>query len=111
MTASQRTAVQHDPLSYQTPLPYRRTFYPLGFPATITTNNENVIIAAETVWGRFETKRNESAVELRIVVSECAGERPRARTPRGQGHLVSFIHDAENFVVCDLRAGFGFGAL
>jgi hypothetical protein len=29
--------------------------------------------------------------------------------PRAQGHLVSFIHDADNFAICDLRAGFGYG--
>lgn len=101
-----------DPLLYQTPLPYRRTFYPMGFGATIATNCETVIAAAESVWGRFKKMRNEPPVELRLAVSESlTGEKPPVRMPRGQGHLVSFLHDAENFAVCDLRAGFGFGWL
>ena len=101
-----------DPLLYQTPLPYRRTFYPKGFAATISTNCETVISAAECVWGRFKKTRNEPPVELRLAVTESVtGIKPPVRMPHGQGNLVSFIHDAENFAVCDLRAGFGFGWL
>ena len=99
-----------DPLRYHTPLPYRRTFYPLGFGATIATNCETVIAAAESIWGKFRKMRNEPPVELRLAVSESrTGEKPAPRMPRGQGHLISFIHDADNFVVCDLRAGYAFG--
>lgn len=104
--------MKHDPLLYQVPLPYRGTFYPLGFEANITTNCETILAAAETAWGRFRRTRNEPPVELRVAVSESlTGERPAARMPRAQGHLISFIHDADNFVVCDLRSGFGYGWL
>ena len=102
----------HDPLLYQVPLPYRGTFHPMGFTANIGTNCETIIAAAESAWGKFQKTRNEPAVELRLAVSESlTGERPPARMPRAQGHLVSFIHDAENFAICDLRAGFGYGWL
>ena len=101
-----------DPLLYQTPLPYRRTFYPMGFAATIATNCETIIAAAESVWGKFKKMRDEPPVEVRLAVSESlTGEKPPVRMPRGQGHLVSFLHDAENFAVCDLNTGFGFGWL
>ena len=101
-----------DPLLYEISLPYRRTFYPMGFGATIATNCETVIAAAESAWGQFKKMRDEPAVELRLAVSESlTDEKPPVRMPRGQGHLISFLHDAENFAVCDLRAGFGFGWL
>lgn len=84
----------------------------MGFTANISTNCETIIAAAESAWGKFQKTRSEPAVELRLAVSESlTGERPPVRMPRAQGHLVSFIHDAENFVICDLAAGFGYGWL
>lgn len=66
--------------------------------------------AAESAWGRFRKISNEPPVELRLAVSESpAGERPEPKMPRGQGHLISFVHDHENYAICDLRAGFGYG--
>jgi hypothetical protein len=101
-----------DPLLYETPLPYRRTLYPLGFAASVATNHESVIQAAESVWGRFEKAYDSPPVELRIAVAESPnGKRPPARMPRAQGHLVSLVHDADNFLHLDLRSGFAFGWL
>ena len=112
MSPTECIVVTPDPLLYQTPLPYRRTFYPMGFSATIATNCETIIAAAESAWNKFRQVRNERPVEIRLAVSESAtSEKPPVRLPRGQGHLVSFLHDAENFAVCDLRTGFGFGWL
>lgn len=100
-----------DPLLYTTPLPLRRTFYPFGFAATIATNCEEIVAAADGVWGRFERTEGVLGVELRIAVSDSKNGRPPATMPRGQGHLLSMVHDAGNFVHCDLREGFGFGWL
>jgi hypothetical protein len=103
---------QFDPLLYETALPYRRTLYPLGFAAVIATNDKSVVRAAESVWGRFEKAYDAPAVELRIAVSESStAKRPSARMPRAQGHLISYVHDADNFVHIDVRAGFAFGWL
>lgn len=105
-------AAPSDPLLYDTSLPYRQTFYPMGFAATIATNSESIIAAARSAWSPFRKLRNEPTVELRLAVSDSpAGEKPPVRMPRGQGHLVSFLHDVENFAICDLHAGFGFGWL
>ena len=99
-----------DLLLYRTPFPYRRTFYPLGFAATIATNYETVIAAAESAWGNFKRISDEPAVEFRLAVSESqTGERPQPQMPRGQGHLISFVHDQENYAITDLRAGFSYG--
>jgi hypothetical protein len=101
-----------DPLLYETPLPYRRTFYPFGFAANIATNYEPVIRAAEEAWGRFEKRHNAPPVELRLAVKEsAAGKRPPVRMPTAQGHLISYLHDADNFTHIDLRSGFAFGWL
>jgi len=101
----------YDPLLYETPLPIRRTLYPIGFPATIVSNHENVIRAAESIWGKFELASDAPPVELRIAVSESMEPSAPSRMPTGQGHLVSFLHDANNFVQMDLRAGFAYGWL
>lgn len=104
--------MENDPLLYQTPFPYRRTFYPFGFAATVTTNCEQIIVAAEESWGRFEQTRTEPPVEMRLAVSDSgASERPAPMMPRGQGHLIATVHDASNFLICDLRSGFAFGWL
>lgn len=107
-----------DPLLYATSLPLSRTLFPLGFPATISTNCRHIVAAAETLAGQGGSPRGNRkplprAVELRLAVTESAAGAapPPAALPRGQGHLLSFVHDAQNFAVCDLRAGFAFGWL
>ena len=107
-------ALPLDPLKYDVELEHRATFYPLGLPVTIATNCEAVVAAGEEVWGRETPLQAEwlihPPVELRFAVSAGAEiERPPPSLPRGQQHLVSIVHDAANFAVCDLRAGFGFG--
>ena len=104
-----------DPLLCETPLPLRRTFYPLGYPATIATNCRGIIDAAESLWGKTNANYDIHLrpVELRLAVSRSApgAQPPPAAAPRSQGHLISFIHDVQNWAVCDLRAGFAFGWL
>src|SRR5579864_664488 len=112
LSPSTSIVAESDPLLYQTPFPIRRTFYPMGFAVNILTNSEMVMAAAESVWSKFKRLHDVPAVELRLAVTESpTTEKPPVRTPRGQGNLVSFLHDAENFAVCDLRTGFGFGWL
>jgi hypothetical protein len=112
LTPAECKVVPNDPLLYDTPLPLRRTLFPLGFPATIVTNCERIVATAEELWGRFEKTCDEPPIEIRLAVSESpVSGRPAPTMPRGQGHLLSTVHDASNFVVSDLRSGFGFGWL
>jgi len=102
----------YDPLLCQTALPYRAVFYPLGYPVAVTTNYKPVIQAGEHLWGREISLWDKPAVELRLAVGGAGlqpDERPRPQMPRAQGHLLSIVHDAANFAVCNLEAGFGFG--
>src|SRR5215469_16829668 len=95
-----------------TPLPYRAVFYPLGYAVAVTTNCKPVVQAGQELWGDETRLWDKPAVELRLVVSNARphpGERPTPQLPRAQGHLLSIVHDAANFALCDLQAGFGFG--
>ncbi len=104
--------IVNDPLLYDVPMPYRRVLYPFCFPAVIATNCETIARTAETLWGRFAQRHDGPAVELRLLASESgASTAPAANIPRAQGHLISTIHDASNWVSCDLRTGFAFGWL
>ena len=51
-------------------------------------------------------------VRLRLAVEDAnTGTALDTHMPRARGHLLSIIHSADNFVVCDLANGFGFGWL
>jgi hypothetical protein len=104
--------VPDDPLLYDTPLPIRCTLFPFGFPANIVTNCDQVAIAAQESWGKFERTSDEPPIEIRLAVSESTPtERPSPTMPRAQGHLIANVHDASNFIFSDLRSGFAFGWL
>jgi hypothetical protein len=105
-------AAPNDPLLYDTPFPIRCTLFPFGFQANIVTNCEQIAIAAQESWGRYERTSDEPPVELRLAVSESTAlEPPPPTMPSGQGHLIANVHDASNFILSDLRSGFAFGWL
>ena len=95
-----------DPVLARAAFPLRDTFYPLGFPLEIETNNEDVLIAAAESWHGFVKMFETRPIRLRIGVragrsSEC----PPEPTCRAQEHLIANIADAENFAVSDLAQG------
>lgn len=97
------------PLAQQS-FPFRRIFYPLGFPVAIETNAPELLLAAEESWGERSPASFAPPLHLQIGVSAFdSPECPPAPAVRAHGHLLSFIADAENFVVCDLREGCAFG--
>jgi hypothetical protein len=88
------------------------TYYPLGFPLTITTNSSEILRAAEESWGRFHKVYSQAAMHIRIGVleggsAECPGE-PIYREQRS---LRIRIADVENFSVSDMKHGFAFAWL
>lgn len=99
-----------DPLKYYVEFPLRAIHYPFGLPLEITTNSPIVIAAAQESWGAFPKFRSVVPVHLRIGVSQ-AGREELPPTPifRAQRSLVTIIADSENFGVCDVNEGFGFG--
>jgi hypothetical protein len=101
-----------DPLLYREELPRLIRLYPLGQPVEIATNSGFIENAVHALWSRFPNIFGDSAIALRIGVSEQDAEISCTRvTTRGQEHLVSMVGGANNFGVADLRRGFGFAWL
>ena len=96
-----------DPTLSATPLPLQRTFYPLGFPVTISTNSEQVMEAAELSWGCFEKLFSIKQIAISIGVTNGGSSTcPPAPVCRMRGHLLSNIADGENFAISDFSEGF-----
>jgi hypothetical protein len=90
-------------------MPYSQEFYPLGFPARITSNSPLALKAAQESWGVFPLRFDRRPVEFSVLV---AGEESRTHSADaaywGHGHLMTVSADAANCAVCDLDRGVGF---
>lgn len=101
-----------DPLLSRFEMPLKRLYYPFGFPVEVTTNSEEVLIAAEESWGDFRQAFFVPHVELQIGVLEGSRDDPRSvPVVRSQGHLLVTIGGVEDFACCDMNRGFGFAWL
>jgi hypothetical protein len=105
------TSTLADPLLYDTELSREFTVFPMGQAVEISTNSSAIQNAALSLWSRYPPLFDSPPIGLRVAVSdeEAAAPLP-APVPRGQGHLVSIIRNAENFGMADLRHGFGFAS-
>ncbi len=101
-------AAGSDPVLANIPLPLRATFYPLGFPAEIHTNSDEVLTAARESWGKYKHEFRERAVEVRVCVTADEGECSGTPVFRAQGHLFSIVSDSRTFASCDMRQGFAY---
>jgi hypothetical protein len=95
-----------DPLGYNTPLPLKREYFPLGFPLLMESNSTEVLAAAETSWpetaGRFSAPR----LHMRVVTAPGQDSHwPPAPRYRAQGKFLSLAADASHFAACDFEAG------
>lgn len=94
------------PAGIHTPLPLRRTFYPLGFPVEIVTNAEEVLHAAEESWHSYTPLFDMPPFQFRIIVvdngaSECP-PRPKIQV---QQHLSLNVADSDNYAITDMQQG------
>ena len=102
----------NDPMLWDVDLPLRAQCYPLGFPLEIVTNSPKVLVAAEESWGMFKKVFSVPGLEMRIgVLAAASDERPPVPVPRGQRDLIAHVADSRNYMVLNLRKGFGFGWL
>lgn len=104
-----------DPLGHRKALPQEVQLFPLGFPLTLKTNSGDVAAAGREGMGEFQPAFDTEPIELRVAVEGDAAE-PPWNSPEGpafqaQGHLLALVLGQENFVVCDLEHGLGFGRL
>jgi hypothetical protein len=105
------TSSLSDPLLYDTDLCHEFTLFPMGQAVEISTNSSAIEDAALALWSRYPPLFDSPAITLRVAVSEQEAAEPLpAPVPRGQGHLVSIIRNAENFGIADLRQGFGYAS-
>lgn len=101
-----------DPLGYNRPLPLRSKYYPMGFPLTLATNSEDILAAADKIWAQFPATSHQQPATFHVSVEKRNARVPPAPLmPRGQNHLVSFVHGPDNFAVCDAAAAFTFACL
>jgi len=101
----------NDPMQYLAELPYTGRFYPMGFPADISTNSREVLEAALESWSVYQPRFDRPPVRMHVVVSEGSSERPPEPVLRGQEHLLAWMFDQENFSVLDRRQRFGFSVV
>jgi hypothetical protein len=111
-TASTPRQIVWNPLLAYEAMPFRQTFYPLGFPIEIETNDAGVHAIAAAHWPTLHEIEDAPALKIRIGIMESLSlECPPPPVARAQYHLLTFVADQENFISIDLQAGIAFGWL
>jgi hypothetical protein len=90
-------------------LPYRRMFYPLGYPVEIATNDTVVLDEAHKSIGHGRPRRVCPTLQIRVGVSRGGAQAcPPEPTRREFNHLYSLVADGDNQAMLDLRSGANF---
>lgn len=99
-----------DPVLSSFDLPLRARFYPFGFPLDLATNSDHVMAAAVEGWGRFAPQFDAAPARLHLAVAPGTGATlaPQSMV-RSREHLMFYLANSENFMVCDFKQNFGFG--
>jgi hypothetical protein len=99
-----------DPLLCNSELPFRASFYPIGFAIEITTNSQEVLDAAQESWGHWRQIFSEPPIRLRIGVAKGrSDECPGMPVTRAWLNMLTMVADRENFAFCDMARGHAFG--
>ena len=84
-------------------LSLRRTFYPLGFPAQVRTNSEEILCLFEQAWGCLERRFKTDPIEIDVLLTEAEStECPPAPVYRIMQSLLIGTADAHNYSVAAL---------
>ena len=95
-----------DPLLAHAGFPFQKTFFPLGFPVSISTNSQLVLDAADQSWSEFPRLFDRVPIRLEIGITSAESRFcPPAPVARMRSHLLTNVADGENFAVCDLSEG------
>jgi hypothetical protein len=108
-TACERSepVVLGDPVSARVNLPFKETFYPLGFPLEVETNSEEILIAMVESWQGFMKLFDTPPFRLRVCVQDSSSsDCPPRPIHRVQQHFASGVADSENFSITDFSQGF-----
>lgn len=101
--------VQPDPVLSELHLPLHARFYPCGFPIDIASNSADVIEAANEGWGEFTQQFDTKPARMHIAAAGASSEPlPPTSSVRWREHLMFFVANVENIMVCDFEKSFGF---
>jgi energy-coupling factor transporter ATP-binding protein EcfA2 len=96
---------RQDALLCDMELPHKKTFFPLGYPVEIVTNDTAVLEAAEESFRHARLSRNNVTLQIRVGVSQDgSSECPPEPTRREYNHLYSLVADVHNQALLDLRS-------
>lgn len=94
-------------MSARVDLPFKETFYPLGFSLEIETNSEEILIAMAESWHGFMKLFDTPPFRVRVCVQDGrSSECPPRPTHRIQQYIASGVADSDNFSVTDFAQGF-----
>jgi len=95
---------RQDSLLCDMELPLRATFYPLGYPVEILTNDADVLVAANESFDHTHFRRDSVSLQIRVGVSDgVSSECPPEPTRREYNHLYSLVADPQNQALLDLK--------
>jgi hypothetical protein len=85
-------------------LSLKEMFYPLGFPAEVRTNSNEVLELMAELWGNFEQQHDTEPIRTDVhVVEEGAAECPQSPVYRIMLPLVTAVADANNYSIVNLE--------
>lgn len=87
-----------------TELPMHATYYPLGFPAEVRTNSEQILEQFQALWGMFEKLRSGEPIQCEVQLVDGTSEScPPAPTYRLMLPLLISVANVDNYCVVDLE--------
>jgi ABC-type multidrug transport system fused ATPase/permease subunit len=90
-------------------LPFRGSFFPLGYSIEITTNSPAVLAAATASFGHVRASRENTPLQICVGVSSGGSYTcPPEPTRREFNHLYSLVADVDNQALLDLETGTNF---
>ena len=96
-----------DPALARTPFPYRETYFPLGFPLTVSTNTPEVLDAAAELWGDFSRLFDTEPLQINVGVTAADSILcPPTPVCRLRDHLSVNFADGENYLINDHGLGY-----
>lgn len=99
-----KQTVRQDDLLCDMELPFRATFYPLGYPVEILTNDADVLTAAKESFEHCQSRRDVAPLQIRFGVTDgVSSECPPEPTRREYNHLYSLVADVHNQALLDLK--------
>src|ERR1700758_770779 len=104
---SDESAGPQDRLLSDMQLPFRRTFYPLGYAVDIATNDASVLSAAQLAFGHRSALRQRGLPPVSVGVQEGKSSPPEPIRHQ-YNHLSSLVADGHNQALLDLRTGTSF---